>query len=88
MIQCDNNLFIKKTTSPTCTHCNNHPLTITHILHECHTTETQIEIWNQRKHKPYFSKRHTKSTIISKKHKLLLTHLMVPSLMTSLSMQQ
>ena len=32
---------IKKTTPPTCTHCNNHPLTITHILHECHTTETQ-----------------------------------------------
>ena len=23
----------KKTTPPTCTHCNNHPLTITHILH-------------------------------------------------------
>ena len=32
---------IRKTTSPTCTYCNNHPLTITHILHECHTTETQ-----------------------------------------------
>ena len=32
---------IKKTTPPTCTHCNNHPLTITHMLHECHTTETQ-----------------------------------------------
>ena len=31
----------KKTTSATCTHCNNHPLTITHILHECHTTETE-----------------------------------------------
>ena len=32
---------IKKTILPTCTHCNNHPLTLTHILHECHTTETQ-----------------------------------------------
>ena len=32
---------IKNTASPTCTHCNNHSLTITHILHECHITETQ-----------------------------------------------
>ena len=32
---------IKKTTPPICTHCNNHPLTVSHILHGCHTTETQ-----------------------------------------------
>ena len=30
---------IEKTALPT--HCNNHPLTITHIMHECHTTEIQ-----------------------------------------------
>ena len=41
---------IKKATPPTCTHFNNHPLTIIHMLHECHTTETQS------KHKPDFSK--------------------------------
>ena len=32
---------IKKTTPLACTHCNNRPLTIIHILHECHTTEIQ-----------------------------------------------
>ena len=31
----------REPTPPTCTRCNNHPLTITHILHECHTVETQ-----------------------------------------------
>ena len=32
---------IKRARSPICNHCNNHPLTANHILHECHTTEAQ-----------------------------------------------
>ena len=60
---------IKKTTPSTCIHCNNHPLTITHILHECHTTETQRQRYgiNANQHKPNFSKWRTKSIKISQK---------------------
>ena len=33
--------LIKKTAPPVYNYCNNHQLTVVHILHECHNTKAQ-----------------------------------------------
>ena len=73
---------IKKTTPPTCTHCNDHPLTIIHILHESHTTETQKTEDGINANIKLTSQSDIQRVKISQKHKLLHTYLM-----TSLSMR-
>ena len=80
---------IKKTAPSTCTHCNNHPLTITHILHECHTTETQRQKYGINANINLTSQNDIQRVLkYLKNYKLLHTYLMAPlSLMTSLSMR-
>ena len=79
---------IKKTTPPTCTHCNNHPLILTHILHECHTTETQRQKYRINANINLTCQNDIQRVLKYRKHKLLHTYLMAPSsLMTSLSMR-
>ena len=76
---------IKKTTLPTCTHCNNHPLTITHILHECHAIETQRQKYRINANINLTSQNDVQRVLkYLRKHKLLHVYLTAP---ISLSMR-